>query len=221
VTVTILGASLLGGALALDATSVGQLMLSRPLVAGLLAGWLAGDARAGFLAGVILEIYLLVAFPVGGARFPEGATATVVAAVTAATYPGPGALALGVGLGLVWGQLGGWTISGLRNLNGYIAPDPVQPALLPGRVVGGHLLAVILDFVRGAVVTGTGVWFAGRAVERLAVRWPLGQPDTLGLLLVGAAVSVGIMLQSFGGFQRRRVLFVTGLIGGMIGGLLL
>ena len=53
---TILGASLLGGALALDATSVGQLMLSRPLVAGLLSGWLAGDARAGCLAGVILEI---------------------------------------------------------------------------------------------------------------------------------------------------------------------
>ena len=45
--------------------------------------------------------------------------------------------------------------------------------------------------------------------------------DTLGLLLVGAAVSVGIMLQSFGGFQRRRVLFVAGLAGGMMMGLLL
>src|SRR6185503_8489273 len=107
---TLLSASLLGGLLALDATAVGQFMVSRPLAAGLLAGWLAGDPVAGFLVGVILEIYLLVAFPVGGARFPEGATATVVGAVPAAPNPGPGALALGVGLGLVWGQLGGWSI---------------------------------------------------------------------------------------------------------------
>ena len=216
-----MGASLLGGALALDATSVGQLMLSRPLATGLLAGWLAGDVAAGFLAGVILEIYLLVAFPVGGARFPEGATATVVAAVTAATHEGPGALALAVGLGLVWGQIGGWTISGLRNLNGWIAPDPMRPSLPPRRVVSGHLLAVLLDFVRGALVTGTGIWFAGLAVERLAGRWPLGQPDTTGLLLVGAAVSGGILLRSFGGFQRRRALFVAGLAAGVLGGMLL
>src|SRR5262245_46409773 len=105
---TVLAASLLGGALALDATALGQFMLSRPMVAGLLSGWLAGDAMTGMLVGAVLEIYLLVAFPVGGARFPEGATATVVAAVTAATHPGSGALALGVGLGLVWGQVGGW-----------------------------------------------------------------------------------------------------------------
>src|SRR5687768_1376197 len=85
---TILAASLLGGALALDATALGQFMLSRPMAAGLLAGWLAGDPATGFLVGVVLEIYLLVAFPVGGASFPEGATGTVVAAVTAASHPG-------------------------------------------------------------------------------------------------------------------------------------
>lgn len=32
--------ALLGGGLALDATSVGQFMLSRPLVAGALTGWM-------------------------------------------------------------------------------------------------------------------------------------------------------------------------------------
>lgn len=217
---TLLTASLLGGALALDATAVGQFMISRPLAAGLLSGWLAGDAVAGFLVGVVLEIYLLVAFPVGGARFPEGATATVVAAVTAATHPGPGALALGVGLGLVWGQLGGWSISGMRILNGWIAPDPAAP-LRPARVIRGHLLAVLLDFVRGAVVAGTGVWFAAWGVARIAGRWPLGQEDTVGLLLVGAAVSVGILLRSFGGLARRRVLFLGGLVAGVVGGALL
>ena len=217
----LLTASLLGGALALDATAVGQFMLSRPMAAGLLSGWMAGDPVAGFVVGVVLEIYLLVAFPVGGARFPEGATATVVGAVTAASYPGPGALALGVALGLVWGQVGGWTISGMRTLNARFAPDPSAPDLRPARIVAGHLLAILLDFVRGMVVTGSGVWFAGHAVERLGGRWPLGEPDTLGLLLVGAAVSIGIMLRSFGGMDRRKVFFLTGLGVGVVGGILL
>jgi len=219
--VTLLNASLLGGALALDATTVGQFMISRPLSAGLLSGWLAGDPVSGFLVGVVLEIYLLVAFPVGGARFPEGATATVVAAATVVAHPGPGAFALGVGFGLVWGQLGGWTISVMRTLNGRIAPDPLAPSLPQARVVGGHLLAVLLDFVRGALVTGTGVWVAGLAVARFAGNWPLGQEDTVSLFLVGAAVSVGILLRSFGGLARRRVLFLGGLTVGVAGGIFL
>ena len=218
---TLLTASLLGGALALDATAVGQFMISRPMAAGLLAGWLAGDPVTGFLVGVVLEIYLLVAFPVGGARFPEGATATVVGAVTAATHPGAGALALGVGLGLVWGQVGGWTVSGMRTMNARFAPDPAAAHLAPARVVAGHLLAILLDFVRGMVVTGTGVWFAGNAVERLGGRWPLGHEDTLGLLLVGATVSIGILLRSFGGMGRRGVVFLVGLAAGLAGGILL
>ena len=217
---TLLPISLLGGLLALDATTVGQFMLSRPLAAGLLAGWVAGDPMAGFLVGVVLEIYLLVAFPVGGARFPEGATATVVAAATAAAHPGSGALALGVGIGLVWGQLGGWTISALRTLNGRIAPDPEAPGR-PARVSAGHATAVLLDFLRGALVTGTGVWIADLAVRRLGGRWPLGTEDTLGLLLVGAAVSIGILLRSFGGLARRRALFFAGLAIGVAGGFLL
>jgi mannose/fructose/N-acetylgalactosamine-specific phosphotransferase system component IIC len=191
------------------------------MAAGLLAGWLAGDPMTGFVAGVVLEVYLLVAFPVGGARFPEGATATVVAAVTAATHPGAGAFALGVGLGLVWGQLGGWTISAMRTVNGRIAPDSARRPMRPARVVSGHLLALALDFVRGAVVTGVGIWFADLAVRRLGGNWPLGPDDTRGLLLVGAAVSTGILLRSFGGLARRGLLFLAGLGAGVVGGLIL
>ena len=75
--------ALVGGVLALDATSVGQFMLSRPLVAGALTGWMLGDPALGLLIGTVLELYLLVSFPSGGARFPEGTTATVVAVATA------------------------------------------------------------------------------------------------------------------------------------------
>ena len=216
----LLAASLLGGALALDGTAVGQLMLSRPLVVGLIVGFASGDPIDGFMAGVILEIYLLVAFPVGGARFPEGATATTVAVVTAASAPGPGALALGVGLGLIWGQVGGWSISAMRTLNGGIAPDPAADTVTPFRVVSGHVLAIVLDFVRGTVVTASGIIVGRPLVGRLAERWPLGPEDTKGLLLVGAAVSAGILLRSFGGFARRRVFFLAGVVAGVAAGLL-
>src|SRR6187549_2171976 len=115
--------SLLGGLLALDGTSVGQFMFSRPMVAGTLAGGLIGAPMEGFLVGALLEIYLLVSFPVGGSRFPEGGPAAVVAA---AATDAPGGLALGVGMGLLWGQVGGLSVTALRMANARLAPDPAR-----------------------------------------------------------------------------------------------
>jgi mannose/fructose/N-acetylgalactosamine-specific phosphotransferase system component IIC len=211
--------ALLGGALALDATSVGQFMLSRPLVAGAIAGWALGDTPLGLGIGALLELYLLVSFPSGGARFPEGATATVVAVACASAIDGPGAVPLGVGAGLLWGQVGGFTITGLRRLNGRLVPEPGTDH--PERVAVAHLSAVALDFLRGALVTLVGV-ASGRAVLRpLAASWPLGPEDSSGLLLVGGAVSGGILIRSFGGFRRRSLLFAAGLALGLVGARLL
>ena len=212
--------SLLGGLLALDGTSVGQFMLSRPMVASTLAGWIVSAPMEGFMVGVLLEIYLIVSFPVGGSRFPEGGPAAVVAATVAAASAAPGGLALGVGLGLIWGQVGGYTVTALRTINGRLAPDPTNPHVTPGSVVGGHLAAVTLDFVRGFVVTLVGI-LLGRVLIRVAPLWPLTEANTRGLLLVGAAVSLGILLRSYGGIRRRGILFAVGLSAGALGGYLL
>jgi PTS system mannose-specific IIC component len=210
----LLWVSLLGGVLALDATSAGQFMVSRPLVSGALAGWVFGDATTGLVVGALLELYLLVSFPSGGARFPEGATATVVA-VAAAAAGGPGAIPIGVAIGLVWGQVGGASISLLRKLNGRLVPAP--DTARPERVVATHVGALALDFARGTLVTFAGA-LAGRwVVAVLSGAWPLDPEDSLGLLLVGGAVSGGILLRSLGGFRRRRVLFAVGLLLGLVG----
>lgn len=210
----------LGGLLALDATSVGQVMVSRPLVAGTLAGWVLGAPGLGFALGAVLEIYLLVSFPVGGSRFPEGAPATVVAVATAASAPLAGAEALGLALGLVWGQLGGVSISWLRTLNARIMPGPDTP--VPARrVVAAHLAAIGLDFLRGALVTVSGV-VAGRVLAgALAATWPLDSMATRGLLLLGGMVSLGILVRSFGGLRRRGGLLAAGAAGGLLAGWLL
>jgi PTS system mannose-specific IIC component len=212
--------SLLGGLLALDGTSVGQFMLSRPMVAATLAGWIVSAPMQGFMVGALLELYLLVSFPVGGSRFPEGGPAAVVAATVAAGPFASGALALGVGLGLLWGQVGGYTVTALRRINERLAPDPARTTVTRAGVVKGHLAAVTLDFLRGFMLTFVGL-LVGRALIRLAPLWPLTEANTRGLLLVGAAVSLGVLLRSYGGIRRRGILFAVGLSAGALGGYLL
>lgn len=209
--------ALLGGVLALDATSVGQFMLSRPLVAGALTGWMLGDTALGLLIGTLLELYLLVSFPSGGAQFPEGTTATVVAVATASASSAPGALPIAIAVGLLWGQVGGFSITALRKANGLMVPEPADEHVDTTRLATAHLGAVGLDFLRGVLITGTGVAIGRVLVAQVGESWPLGQRESLALILVGAAVSVGILLHDLGGFRRRRVLFATGLALGIVG----
>ncbi len=209
--------ALLGGGLALDATSVGQFMLSRPLVAGALTGWMLGDPALGLLIGTLLELYLLVSVPSGGARFPEGTTATVVAVATASASSAPGVLPIAIAVGLLWGQVGGFSITALRKANGFIVPEPADPRADTARIAVAHLGAVGLDFMRGVLITGTGVAIGRVVVARVGASWPLGERESLALVLVGAAVSVGILLHDLGGFRKRRVLFAAGLALGIVG----
>jgi len=80
--------AILGGLLALDATSVGQFMISRPLVAGTLAGWWLGDPGLGLEIGAILELFYLAGVPAGGSRVPETGSASVVAVAVAMSAGG-------------------------------------------------------------------------------------------------------------------------------------
>jgi mannose/fructose/N-acetylgalactosamine-specific phosphotransferase system component IIC len=209
--------SLLGGLLALDGTSVGQFMFSRPLVAGGLVGWLLGDPASGVAVGAVLELYLLVSFPTGGSRFPEGATATVVAVAASAVTDATGALPLAVAVGLVWGQLAGASVTYMRRLNSRLAPEPGRGHPGPSGIWVPHLGAVLVDFLRGTVVTFLGVLVGRAIVSGMHGPWALSPSDSVGLLLVGGAASVGILLRDVGGFRRRKTLFAAGLALGILG----
>lgn len=213
----VISVSLLGGLLALDGTSVGQFMLSRPLVAGALVGWLLGDPVGGIAVGAILELYLLVSFPTGGSRFPEGATATVVAVAASQVTDATGALPLAVAVGLVWGQLAGGSVSLMRHVNSRLVPEPGEGHPGAAQIVGAHLGAVAIDFVRGAVVTFLGVVVGRAAVSLMHEPWALSPDASVGLLLVGGAASLGILLRDLGGFRKRKVLFLAGVAVGLVG----
>ena len=217
----VVGVSLLGGLLALDGTAVGQFMFSRPLVAGVLVGWLLGDPVTGVLVGTILELYLLVSFPTGGSRFPEGATATVVAVVASQVTDATGALPLAVAVGLVWGQLAGFSVTVMRKLNSHVVPEPGLSRRGLGSLRFAHMSAIVLDFARGTLVTFFGVLVGRAVVSLLHGPWALSASSSVGLLLVGGSASLGILLRDLGGFRRRKVLFVTGMALGIVGARLL
>ena len=212
---------LLGGLLALDGTSVGQVMISRPLVGGVLTGWVMGDPATGLLVGGVLELYFIPVFPVGGAEFPEGGPPSVAGVVGATLLPGVEGLALGVFLGLFVSRLAAFSIRLLRGVNGRLVVDPSRGAVTEARIVWAHLAAVLLDFSRGILLTGAGVTLAVILATVLEGLWPLSPSLTLGFLLLGASIPAGAFVASLGGWKKRGVLFFAGLAGFLIGSYLL
>lgn len=212
---------LLGGILALDGTSVGQFMISRPLVAGTLTGWVLGDPYLGLLVGGLIELYFIPVFPVGGADFPEGGPPTLVAVVAAFGAPGAGGIALGFTLGLLWSLLAAFSNHLLRKANGRIVPDPSRAPVTPRQIVRAHLACIGLDFCRGGILTALGVITARWAVGILPEVWPLTPSWTLGLLVLGASLPAGAFLRSLGGWRKRGVLFAAGAGVFLVGSILL
>ena len=212
-----LSLAFLGGLLALDATSVGQFMVSRPLVAATLTGWWLGDPALGLEIGVILELFHLAGVPAGGTRVPETGPSSVVAVAVAMSAGGPAGLALGLVAGLAVSDLGGMTIGLQRHVVGRLFGRIDAGSLTATKLTAAHLSSVLLDFVCGSVVTAAalvvGVWLAGV----LASRWPLPSEATVALILVGASVHLGALLRGFGGWKSRRAVFLVGLVAGIVG----
>lgn len=82
----------------LDRTALLQLMVSRPLVVGPLAGWLLGDVQTGLGLGTLVELLWLGRLPVGAAIPPDDSQVTVAAT------------AMAILLGQAWG-CSGWSFS--------------------------------------------------------------------------------------------------------------
>ena len=210
---TLLLLSLLGGVLALDATSLGQFMLSRPLIAAGLAGMIAGNPEGGIVVGVLLEAIHLAVLPVGAARYPEAGPAAVAAAgAYAGTTSSQVALLASVVFMLAWGWVGGRSVEAMRRLNARTAvpAEGPQDAVAVERL---HLRALALDFARGAAVTLAGLVVLGTLLETLG--WiPFREPWTRPALALSAAAALASSLRLFG--RRRLPLFALGAAAGAV-----
>jgi mannose/fructose/N-acetylgalactosamine-specific phosphotransferase system component IIC len=178
-----------GTIVALDLVSVPQAMISRPLVAGTVAGWIAGDVEAGLRVGALLELFALDVLPIGAVRYPDYGPATVIAAALAANAPWELGLGVSVGAGLVLAVLGGWSLLWVRRRNAR-AIQRRAAALAAGE--GGAIRrlqygGLLRDAARGMVLTGGGL-----ALAWLIGRWmPLDRETAVGLTLIaiGSALS--------------------------------
>jgi mannose/fructose/N-acetylgalactosamine-specific phosphotransferase system component IIC len=181
-----------GTLVGLDLVSVPQAMISRPLVAGTVAGWLAGDVHTGLRVGVLFELFALDVLPVGAVRYPDYGPATVAAVVLGAGSIWQLSLGSSVALGLVLALLGGWTLQFLRRSNAR-AIQHRAAAVAAGessairRLQYGGLLR---DSSRGFILTLLGLALA--IVIREHVRLDDQTYLALTLVAVGSALAAAV-----------------------------
>jgi mannose/fructose/N-acetylgalactosamine-specific phosphotransferase system component IIC len=206
-----------GTLLGLDLVSLPQMMISRPLVAGAVAGWIVGDPAFGISTGLVLELFALESLAIGAARYPDYGAATVGAVVAGAGHPTIQALGIAVTIGLVLAGLGGLTLMWLRHANSRSVRrraaslqvgDPVAVYALQFGGLGRDLTRSLILAVL-AILVG---WEAHIWVPRLDPAASMLSFVVIGGGLAGA-VSGAIKTAGRGG--RLRWLAVGGLVGSL------
>ena len=206
----------------IDMTSVAQTMLSRPLVAGTVAGLIVGDPAGGLMMGVLLEFFALDVLPVGASRYPDYGLGAVVAVAVVAGSPSVLGTGLGGGLGLAVAYAGGVAAHLARMMNG---ADVVRHAkqLDSGdrrTIFAIQMRGLLRDVIRSFVVIAVGLGVA--YVVRQAMPITLQGAVYLRIVIVGAAIAA--VVSGTVRLTGRRVAnqwFVIGLIGGIVGVVLL
>lgn len=203
---------LLGGVAALDATPVGQTLLSQPLVTATALGLLWGDPGTALTVGIVLQLLAASTLPIG-ARTPEdyavgGVVGVALALALAQLHPFPmareAADLLGVLAGMVVATLGVPLTKWQRRRNEGLARW-TELAVREGderAPFHAHAAAVVLAFGVGVTFTAVSLalglmllsGLAERESLRLARAWGLAQPLWLGL---------GIAQMLFAFMQRR------------------
>lgn len=205
----------LGAVVALDATSFGQLMLSRPLVAGALAGSLMGIPLEGAIVGALLEALSFSILPVGAAKYPETGTAAVAAVGTlglAGVAPTPPTLLLVLVYGLAWQRLFGMTVIAGRYLNERLvhAGELELTGRLDRMVERRHIASMLLDLARGGLVSAVALLLGVPLLRLAAPAWRL--PPEVAIVAVSAAAAAALAgaARMFGGGRRELYLLLAG-----------
>ncbi len=199
--------------------SCAQAMISRPVVAGPLAGLLVGDPVTGMWAGGLLEILSLHQLPIGASRGWDTGPGAVAAAVAAVSLEGYAGLLVGVGFGVVVGWAGSWSVHVMRCLNARLVVDQVRVPLTPSRLTVRHLSAMMFDLARAIVLTLVAILTLRLLASPLGAV-PMAATVGAALLMLAAAslglgVDLGVMVRG----RRARTALGVGLCVSLILGL--
>lgn len=186
-------------------------MISRPVVAAPLAGWLVGVPETGMWVGALLEILSLRQLPVGASRGWDTGPAAVAAAAAAANLPaGAFGLVISLGLGAAVAWLGSLTIHLMRLVNTRIVvrSGPMSPSELGVR----HLSAMAIDFARAASLTLLAltftIWLAAGIAEGSGIAARIA--SLLLTAVVGLSMAVSVRTMAAG--RAAEVAFAAGAV---------
>lgn len=184
-----------GALLSLDAVHVAQVMVSRPVVVGPVAGWILGDVATGLWAGALVELVWISVLPIGPYTPPDATVATLAAVAVAVPWGGgPAAVAAGIAVGVPVGIAGRKIDVALRRRLTR-ASERVVAALEAGRLPS-TAPAILQGLAGTAAKTFLLVLAAGAAAEALAAPAAafLGRPAVARGLAAGATLlpAVGI-----------------------------
>jgi mannose/fructose/N-acetylgalactosamine-specific phosphotransferase system component IIC len=202
-----------GTLVGLDLVSVPQAMISRPLVAGTVAGWLAGDVEAGIRIGVLFELFALDVLPVGAVRYPDYGPATVGAVALGTGAPWELGLGVSAALGLILAVLGGWSLQVVRRWNAR-AIQRRAAALAAGESSAIRRLqygAVFRDALRGFTLTLLGLVLASTITE--SVRLDRQTAVAFTLVAVGSALAAAMSGASRSSGRGTRLKWLLGGLG--------
>ncbi len=110
------------GLLALDTTIAFQILLSQPIFACPIIGWILGNPQLGFEIGLILQLLWLHILPVGSVIFPEGNVASMIICAITIQFdhlPFPNLiLTFAIIMGIIVSYTGAWLTVLDRKING-------------------------------------------------------------------------------------------------------
>ncbi len=191
------------GVIALDFTALGPFMISQPLVAGPLFGYLMGNVAVGVVVGGIMQLMWMDLSPIG-VGIPYDATSSTLLAVYWASAPGQGSLSqivLCMALAIPCGYFFRWADQRARRVNTRIMHrlEAVRDEQLPLALWMGIGTGVVWSWVRYTVlyaivfVLGDLFWKRLAYMPRLG---PLDQGLILAIILLPVA-GLGITLEIF------------------------
>ncbi|GAC1517124.1 MAG: hypothetical protein NVS1B4_16150 [Gemmatimonadaceae bacterium] len=210
----------LGAVVGLDVVSFPQAQLSRPLVAGTLAGALGGNAMLGLVIGATLELIALETLPFGASRYPEWGSASVIGGALYAAHPDAraGAMPCAVRAAVATAWAGGWTMVQVRRLNARLARARLSGIERGSRstVIGLQLVGMSADLLRGALLTAGALLILAPLVDTSLTLWTVESRLSRAVATgVAASVALAAGWKLFHSTPGARWYFLTGLAVGL------
>jgi PTS system mannose-specific IIC component len=208
----------------LDRVALVQIMISRPLVAATLTGWVLGSPLVGMEIGMLLELLWLGRLPVGAAIPPDdtqvavGATVLALSVGPTLSLSGMPLVILSVLIAIPLGKFGQVFDRLARHVNDRLAVSG-HTALMAGNTSGlerNHLLG-LASFALASLATALVIVLVGSFVLYSVAPLLIGTVQEVGLslqyslIMVGAAVLLGTI-----NVNRSASLFCAAFTGTML-----